>query len=457
MKKEVSLFLDSGAHSFYMKSKLKNESFSDKEFSDYFVSYMDFIKKNINYVDVYVNLDVINDPEKSYENYLIMKRNGLGDAIPVVHPGEDPKWMRKYLALNCGYVGVGGLGQFYTKDKYIVWAERIWNDCLLDSKGYPVVKVHGFAMTSLELMLRFPFFSVDSVGGNSLLLIKEAGQIRVDTIENLYYSAMGSKRKLPSGHDCKDLVDVETFVPSGGKNKGKWIRVESVVRHDVMKKRYRVKTRRGRVVDLTVDHGIFIFKDRKVSLTTPLELKYKSDDRKKNSFVVGVDFKDVFSDLRELVVYVDRQFYVRCNELGKSSTKRLLPFRVTFDRLFLEFLGLWVADGSYSSSGSNAGVCLSVGNDVECSEVVKSVAERYSSTVGVSPNGIDLTIHSTLLSRVVQCLGFGRGSRNKEIPWWVFELSEENLGYFLRGYFSGDGTVGSDGPVECSTVSKKLL
>ena len=161
MKKEVSLFLDSGAHSFYMKSKLKNENFSDKEFNEYFISYMDFIKKNKDYIDVYVNLDVINDPEWSYKNYLIMKKNGL-DPIPVVHPGEDPKWMKKYLDLNCSYVGTGGLGQFFTKGKYIDWVSRVWCDVLTDKQGFPVAKVHGFAVTSLEVMLMFPWFSVDS-------------------------------------------------------------------------------------------------------------------------------------------------------------------------------------------------------------------------------------------------------------------------------------------------------
>ena len=37
----------------------------------------------------------------------------------------------------------------------------------------------------------------------------------------------------------------------------------------------------------------------------------------------------------------------------------------------------------------------------------------------------------------------------------AFNLSEENVGAFLRGYFSGDGTC--SGSIGCSSVSRKII
>ena len=70
-KKEVTLFLDSGAHSLYMKLMLQNNTFNEKEYDEYFDNYIQFIKDNEQFIDTYVNLDVINDPVRSMKNYKI--------------------------------------------------------------------------------------------------------------------------------------------------------------------------------------------------------------------------------------------------------------------------------------------------------------------------------------------------------------------------------------------------
>jgi hypothetical protein len=160
-KKEVTLFLDSGAHSLYMKLMLQNNTFNEKEYDKYFKNYIEFIKENEEVIDVYVNLDVINDPVRSMKNYKYMVKQGL-KPIGVVHPGEDHKWIDQYIDMGCEYIGLGGLGQFFTKQKYYQWADPAWSDHICDRDGMPKVKVHGFAMTSLDLMWRYPWWSVDS-------------------------------------------------------------------------------------------------------------------------------------------------------------------------------------------------------------------------------------------------------------------------------------------------------
>ena len=160
-KKEVTLFLDSGAHSLYMKLMLQNNTFNEREYDEYFDNYIQFIKNNEQFIDTYVNLDVINDPVRSMKNYKRMIKENL-NPIGVVHPGEEYKWIDQYIEMGCEYIGLGGLGQFFTKQKYYQWADEAWAKHICKSDGMPKVKVHGFAMTSLDLMLRYPWFSVDS-------------------------------------------------------------------------------------------------------------------------------------------------------------------------------------------------------------------------------------------------------------------------------------------------------
>lgn len=58
------------------------------------------------------------------------------------------------------------------------------------------------------------------------------------------------------------------------------------------------------------------------------------------------------------------------------------------------------------------------------------------------------------------CLQLGVGAKNKRIPQWVIDMPNEQIDYFLDGYFSGDGHVRyrSDSKVQMfTTVSKQLF
>lgn len=425
--------------------------------------YIDFCLQHLDYIDYVINLDVIpgefgqkalpveeieRSASEGWANYEYMTKQGIPKEklIHIFHQGEDFKWLEKIVDAM-PYIGLSPANDRSTSEK-MQWLD----DCMkyvCDDKGYPKVKWHGFAVTSLRLMFRYPWYSVDSVAGDSLLLVKEAGRIRVDTIEDLYYSSLGKKQQMSSGHITKELANIKIFIPDEN-GIGNWTQATKVIRHDTMKKRYQVKTRRGRKIELTGDHGVFV-KNKKQNVLKCLkttELKEKED------FVVGVDYKEPFGDRKEIVLEIKRKFYNRGKGKQTATTKKL-PLKVSLDNLFLELVGLWVADGSYSSQGDNTSVQLSVGNDKECKQVVRNIGKRYNASTSISTNKIDINIHSALLSRIIKSLGIGRGSTNKEIPWWVFELPEKQLCSFLRGYFSGDGTAGDS--IECSTVSRKLF
>jgi len=147
--KKVNLFLDSGAFS----AKSQGVEINLEE-------YIAFIKANKPYLQVYANLDVIGDARATWKNQMIMEEAGL-KPLPCFHYNEDEKWLKKYLDKGYPYIALGGMvGVPSTQLKQ--WCDRIWKNHLCDENGMPKIKVHGFGLTSLKLMLRYPWYSVDS-------------------------------------------------------------------------------------------------------------------------------------------------------------------------------------------------------------------------------------------------------------------------------------------------------
>ena len=149
MKNKVDLFLDSGAFSAWSQGQ---------EIDIY--KYIDFIKENESVITLYSNLDVIGSSEGTWKNQMIMENAGI-KPVPVFHYGENIKWLKRILARGYDYISLGGMVPISTKE-LIPWLDMLWSNYLTDEKGFPIVKVHGFGLTSLVLMLRYPWYSVDS-------------------------------------------------------------------------------------------------------------------------------------------------------------------------------------------------------------------------------------------------------------------------------------------------------
>lgn len=147
IKNKVNLFLDSGAFS----AKTQGTEINIQD-------YISFIKENEEFIDVYANLDVIGNAKDTYKNQRIMEKAGL-KPIPVFHYGENIKWLERYLSKNYDYIALGGMVK---TTGLTSWLDNIWNNYLTDEKGFPKCKVHGFGLTNILMMYRYPWYSVDS-------------------------------------------------------------------------------------------------------------------------------------------------------------------------------------------------------------------------------------------------------------------------------------------------------
>ena len=177
MNYNYSIFVDCGAPSLYNNLSRKSEkkgimgsTFKERKYDDfsyvdspeyqkYRESYIKFLHENEDKVTTYSNLDVINNPYLTWKNQMILESNGL-HPIPVFHLGCDEKWLKKYIE-KYEYIAIGGLVPNPTK-VLLPWIDKIFRQYILDKDGFPQVKVHGFACTSMPLMTKFPWYSVDS-------------------------------------------------------------------------------------------------------------------------------------------------------------------------------------------------------------------------------------------------------------------------------------------------------
>lgn len=176
------IILDSGAFSAWSRGAAINID-----------DYITFCKQHLNGITYFVNLDVIPgtpgqkriplvEIERSaglgWENFEKMVAAGIPSdrVIHVFHQNEDFRWLQRMLDdPRMDYIGLSPANDRTTPEK-MMWLD----DCMkyvCDSTTHkPMIKFHGFAVTSTALMRRYPWYSVDS---SSWVVIAGRGRIWV--------------------------------------------------------------------------------------------------------------------------------------------------------------------------------------------------------------------------------------------------------------------------------------
>lgn len=174
----VILALDSGAHSVYKfkfaPSQQKGrrardfrtyDFYKSPEFTQYMDDYIEYVHLNRRRLEFYVSLDIIFNAKLSWQTCQYIESNGL-IPVPVFHYGEDVKYLHRYMD-KYEYIGIGGIGQDISLRRFLDFGDRVFGE-ICDKHGKPRWKVHGFAMTSVQLMKRYPWYSTDSSTWTSL-------------------------------------------------------------------------------------------------------------------------------------------------------------------------------------------------------------------------------------------------------------------------------------------------
>jgi len=150
----AKVFLDSGAFSAYTLGV----ELSVEEYCAYILRNQDIVRVEDGVLMASV-LDGIGDPLQTWRNQLEMEMRGV-KPLPCFHAGEDEKYLEWYVA-NYEYITLGGMVGSSTK-QLCIWLDRIWDRYLTDGAGNPKIKVHGFGITAIPIMERYPWYSCDS-------------------------------------------------------------------------------------------------------------------------------------------------------------------------------------------------------------------------------------------------------------------------------------------------------
>ncbi len=117
--------------------------------------YAGWVKKWHKYFAYYANLDVIGNPDATYQNQIMLEEMGL-KPLPVFHVGEDFKWLDMYLE-KYNYICLGGMVPYMRQQKQIMpWLIK----CFKRARGRAVF--HGFGATAWTVIAALPWYSVDS-------------------------------------------------------------------------------------------------------------------------------------------------------------------------------------------------------------------------------------------------------------------------------------------------------
>lgn len=192
----AQIFLDSGAFSAFTLGV----NISVEDYCEYIKRNLDIIRVEDNVVMASV-LDGIGDPLQTWRNQLEMELRGA-KPLPCFHAGEDERYLEWYVK-NYEYITLGGMVGSSTK-QLCIWLDRMWDRYLTDGSGRARIKVHGFGITAVPIMERYPWYSCDS---SSWIQSAAFGSIVTPN-----YGPLSVSEKSPSRHDAGQHVTTLTQI-----------------------------------------------------------------------------------------------------------------------------------------------------------------------------------------------------------------------------------------------------
>ena len=358
----------------------------------------------------------------------------------------------------------------------------------------------------LEIMPKYRTIVVeDSVTGDSKIIVKEKDKFKKTTIGELIDRKIKEKGFVDIDGREKEINadNVEVFSVN---NKGKVVlsKASKFIRHKVNKPIYEILTTSGKKIKVTGDHSLFGFDEKKILK------EVKAKKIKEGNFIAipyRLPFNNSLSNLNILedLYKFERDIFIFGNNIGdyiKNNRKKLfglayslgkgkstiqnwavknilpleifmklkdeirldnlfikgdgnsgsMPLSIELDKELLNFIGLWLADGCYDKRS----VIISV-MEKENKALVRRIASRFNTEVKMHTDGFSSMINSTILKEFMsKILELNGNAYTKHIPSWAYNLSNEQTGWLLQGFYSGDGCA-SDKEIVFSSCSKDLI
>ncbi len=365
-------------------------------------------------------------------------------------------------------------------------------------------KTSMLGASMLEIMPKFRTIVIeDSVSGDCKIPVKSNGKFKILNIGDLIDSEIENNGYLDKDGREKAIPDnLEIFSVN---NQGKVVlsKPSKLIRHKCNKQIFEIITRSGKRIKTTEDHSLFslgekdILKPVKVKelrkgdyLAIPRKLSFNSflkkielidytDKFNKKIFVCGENIRKYFLENKKDIFSLAYSLGYKKSTIQNWKVKNILPIKIfekvedkivkenlfiksygnsgkipfdlILDKDFLNFVGLWIADGCYDKNS----IIVSV-QEQGNKDLVRRFASKFGLLIKQHSDGFSLMLNSAVLKQAMEVIGFKGDSFTKKIPDWVYNLSDEQVGWLLQGFFSGDGCV-SDKEIMLSVRSRNLI
>ena len=145
------------------------------------------------------------------------------------------------------------------------------------------------------------------------------------------------------------------------------------------------------------------------------------------------------------------------NQYGRRILNKFS--NIDIEKELLRLIGYYLAEGALSIHARNSiQFCLN-NKEKDIQEDIRNLMRKYfyieDSKPGYKGEGIYLRFSNRRAGEFFWL--FGKGSENKKVPEWVFDLDDDLIIELLRGLFLGDGSLGKkSGNYELVSCSKSL-
>ena len=304
----------------------------------------------------------------------------------------------------------------------------------------------------------------DSVTADAEILVREGEGVRKVRIGTYVDEALQrGSATTEAGHELArpDGLQVLTSDDSGNTF---WSTCTALIRHRVHKKFVKVTTRTGKTIEVTADHSLFSL-DEKGGVT-----EVRAGDLRSGSFIAAPrsyphENKKYEFELDSLPSFSEFSFkeapstgdngngvVVEHIRVHAKHSPLSIPAHVVLDEDLAFLAGLWVADGFYDERtvGFSAG-------EKDIGPRLQRTAGRLGLNVTRHSDGISLLLHSKPLRLFFESvLGLSGDDYSRHVPDLFFGADEAVVSSFLRGYFTGDGSVAAS-EIQVESASRQLL